>query len=279
MESLADISARLRRGREGDPVRYQLLRFSTKESIGFELARIPQGNRGLYYVLAAVGMFALAIGTAVRVRRTGNIATQHFYWLTVAFFGVFAISPSGRFDRLDWVFYWADAVAVLLLPPLFVHFTLFFPERPRPWLKSRVGPAVVPLLYLPALLLGGARLYAVARSSFDPRFYADVLASLNRFEPLYLSTCLAGLLVVARAFRQVRSVTARRQLRWIAWGTALGALPFTLGYAIPFAFGFGSSLQLELSAVPLGLIPLAFASAIVRYRLMDVEVIIKRSMV
>ena len=278
VETLDEVLQRLHRGREGEAVRYQVLRFGSSDFVDFQLARVPQGNRGLYYVLAAVGMFALVVGTLVRVRRAGNTATQHFYWLTVAFFGVFAISPSGRFDRLDWIFYWVDAIAVLLLPPLFVHFMLFFPERPRPWLRSRVGPAVVPLLYLPALLLGGARLYAVARASGDSRFY-DVLGSLNRFEPLYLSTCLAGLVVVAGAFRQVRSVTARRQLRWIAWGTVLGALPFTLGYAIPFALGVRSSVQLELSAIPLGLIPLAFASAIVRYRLMDVEVIIKRSMV
>ena len=36
---------------------------------------------------------------------------------------------------------------------------------------------------------------------------------------------------------------------------------------------------MELSAIPLSLIPLAFASAIVRYRLVDVEVIVKRALV
>ena len=36
---------------------------------------------------------------------------------------------------------------------------------------------------------------------------------------------------------------------------------------------------MELTAVPLGIMPLAFASAIVRYRLMDVEIILKRLLV
>ena len=36
---------------------------------------------------------------------------------------------------------------------------------------------------------------------------------------------------------------------------------------------------MELSVIPLSLVPLAFASALIRYRLMDVEVIVKRSLV
>lgn len=275
----ADVEAAHEGRRAGDAVKYTLARFGGEAPLEFELRAVPQGNRGLYYVLAGVGIFTLLVATAVRVRRPGNPATLHFFLLSIAFFGVFAFSHSGRFDRLDWVFYWADAVSVLLLPPLFAHFTLFFPERPRPWLQSRVGPAVVPLLYLPALLLLGVRLWAVARAALDPARYVGILQVLDRFEPLYLSSCLVGLLVVAQAFRQVRSVTARRQLRWIAWGTVLGALPFALGYAMPFALGVRPTLSMELFAVPLGLIPLAFASAIVRYRLMDVEVIVKRSMV
>jgi PAS domain S-box-containing protein len=55
--------------------------------------------------------------------------------------------------------------------------------------------------------------------------------------------------------------------------------PFALGYALPWAMGVEPSLPMQLSALPLSLIPLAFASAIVRYRLMDVEVIVKRALV
>ena len=146
-------------------------------------------------MLAAVGLFTLLVGAGVRLRRPSDPATLHFFWLSVAFFGVFAFSFSGRLDRLDWVFYWADAVAVLLLPPLFLHFTLFFPERPRAWLQSRVRPAGLCRCSTcrrccsaaPRLCGGGAR---VARTT---QFYVGgVVQALDRFEPLYLSALPGG---------------------------------------------------------------------------------------
>ena len=86
---------------------------------------------------------------------------------------------------------------------------------------------------------------------------------LDRLQLLYLSMCfLAGFITQTRALAHVRSITARRQLRWIAWGTGLGVTPFAVGYAIPYAFGADPSLPMQLSAVPLGLIPLSYASAI-----------------
>ena len=116
-----------------------------------------RGRTGSIFALAGVGLFTLLVGTGVRLRRPENQATLHFFWLSIAFFGVLTFSFSGRLDRLDWVFYWADVVAMLLLPPLFVHFALVFPERPDSWARSDTGRTLLPLLYLPALLLGGAQ--------------------------------------------------------------------------------------------------------------------------
>ena len=84
---------------------------------------------------------------------------------------------------------------------------------------------------------------------------------------------------MVRALGRVRSMTARRQLRWIVGGTTIGGLPFIAGYALPWVAGFEPGPQLGLLTIPLAFVPLAFASAVVRYRLMDVEVIIKRTVV
>src|SRR5262249_20639730 len=154
--------------------------------------------------------------------------------------------------------------------------TLVFPERP-PWRASGRLPYLLPVIYLPAFLLGLLRIVAVSRAAANGPAFSRALDVLDRAEHVYLFLCGAtSVFVLARAFGEITSLTGRRQLRWIASGTALGVGPFALGYALPWAFGIDPPLALQLTAIPLGLVPLAFASAIVRYRLRDVEVIIKR---
>jgi two-component system, NtrC family, sensor kinase len=280
IESPADVVAALHAVNREATLRYTILRLGSSEVIDVRLAPVPGGPGVLYFVLAAVGTFTLLVGAAVRVRRPRDPATLHFLWLSVAFFGLFTFSFSGRLDRLDWVFYWADAVSILVLPPLFLHFTLVFPERPKHWPAASSGWVLVWLAYVPAFLLGGARVAAVATSGRDGQAFAALTSRLDRLEFLYLAVCfVGGLAVLTRALSLVRTITARRQLRWIAWGTTFGAGPFALGYAVPYAVGVDPSLSMELSAIPLSLIPLAYASAIVRYRLMDIEVIVKRAVV
>lgn len=280
IESRDQVVDALHAAKDGETLTYAVLRMDAQQVFQLELEPLPKGAGGLYYVLASVGIFTLLVGAAVRFRRPENQATLHFFWLTVAFFGVLAFSFSGKLDRLDQVFYWGDAAALLLLPPLFVHFALVFPERPDSWVRSENARALVPLLYLPAMLLGSARVAIVARGGLDGESLGDALTRLESAEHLVLGASLvAGLTIMVRALGRVRSVTARRQLRWIVWGTALGAMPFVFGYALPFALGLPTWRELELTAVLLAIVPLAFASALVRYRLMDVEVIIKRALV
>jgi two-component system, NtrC family, sensor kinase len=280
VEAPADVTAAMHRASSGQPLKYTILRTKTPEMLTVTLAPIPSGARGLYYVLASVGIFSLIIGAGVRFRRPDNQATLHFFWLTVAFFGMLAFSFSGRLDTLDWVIYWADVVSMLLLPPLIVHFALVFPERPDSWAHTDAGRTALPALYVPALLLGAARVAALLRARQQGAVFSSVVTLVEHGELICLGIGLvAGLAIMIRALGRARSVTARRQLRWIVGGTAFGAVPFVFGYAVPYALGFTPWRGADLTAVLLGVVPLAFASAIVRYRLMDVEVIIKRALV
>ncbi|MGE3509178.1 MAG: ATP-binding protein [Vicinamibacterales bacterium] len=278
VELSADVIAFQHQGQPGTTLVYSLVRLADRQVLSVTLAPIA-APRTMYFVLAAVGLFTLLVGASVRLRRPHDQATLHFFWLCVTFFGAFTFSFNGPLDRLDWVFYWGDAIAMTMLPPLLLHFTLVFPER-SPWRRSPRARVWVPLLYLPALVLGLARVVAVSRGArHDGGGFSQTIDLLDRAEPVYLLACgIAAVAVLARAFGEITSLTGRRQLRWIAWGTVLGVGPFVFGYALPWSLGTEPPLALQLTAVPLGLVPLAFASAIVRYRLRDVEVIIKRGL-
>ncbi len=278
VEKVEQVQAALLGATRSTPLSYAVLRLGEQRMLNVEVAPVPAGNLTLYVVGAAIGIFTLLVGASVRLRRPHDQATLHFFWLCLAFFGTLTFSYS-RLDRLDWYFYWADVVATLLLAPLFLHFTFAFPDRPESWVRG-AGKRLVVLLYVPAGLLFIVNVIAVGRLSVNTQLYSRVLTMLDWVSPLYLSVfMIVGLVVLTLAMDRVRSATARRQLRWIIWGTAFGAGPFAIGYALPYALGLRVSLPMELSVIPLSLVPLAFASALIRYRLMDVEVLVKRSLV
>ena len=278
VETPADVVVALHAGQPGTELTYSLLRFGQARLYDVILRPVPTGATAVYFVLVAIGVFTLLVGASVRFGRPGNKATLHFFWLSVAFFGMFAFSFSGRLDRLDWVFYWADAISTLVLAPMFVHFALVFPERAPGWVRDRLGWLLLPLVYAPAVVLGLVQAAVLAGDARSAVFTTRVEV-VWRLEYAYLATCaIAGLALMILTLRRVPSVTSKRQLRWIVWGAVPAGLPFALGYAFPWALGFDTA-RLDLTAIPLSLIPLAFAAAIVRYRLRDVEVIIKRGLV
>jgi len=66
-------------------------------------------------------------------------------------------------------------------------------------------------------------------------------------------------------------------LKWVTRGTLLAVLPFTLFYAVPFLLDLNPPrLLTNLAGLSLVFLPLTFSWAIVRYRLMDTDLIFKR---
>ncbi|HEU5131700.1 MAG TPA: GAF domain-containing protein, partial [Pyrinomonadaceae bacterium] len=88
---------------------------------------------------------------------------------------------------------------------------------------------------------------------------------------------VAGAVLLVRTFVKAKSTIARQQVKWVAWGTLLAITPFILLYAIVYLFGAPTDRWLtDVAILPLGLIPFAFGYSVMRYRLMDVELVVRR---
>ena len=276
--SQARLEAVLASRRSGDRLSYSLLREKERRALAVVVEPLPRGNVSAFYYLALAGFFSLIVGTIVMLRRPVDRISLHFYAVCVLFFLAYSISHTGRLDFADWTLLWIDLLARLFLPVTFLHFCLAFPERRtgahRLWL--------VPALYMPGLVLAGAAAMSLALGAAGEgtgTLWA-IVATLDRTQPLYF----AGYFVVAfsvllDAHRRTRGLVQRRQVKWLLWGTAAGVFPFLALYALPYALGREPGLAMQLGGWgPLALIPLSLAYAVVKHRLMDVELIIRRSL-
>lgn len=225
--------------------------------------------------LRVVGLLYLFIGLFIFVRRWNAPRAVHFYVFCLVSFILYSFHFSGKLDAFDWEVYWSNIVARLLAPALLLHFALVFPRRRESsiwtWtLRAYAYAAPVALLFVHVSV-------AVRALGFVPWLGARL--ALDKIELTYLGSCflLAGI-EFFRSYRETPSGVLRQQLKWLTGGTLAGTLPFTFLYIAPFVFETVSRSWMKFSVLSLVLIPLCFGYAIIRYRLMDVDIIFKRGL-
>lgn len=228
-------------------------------------------DRSLLQFTRVIGLVYLAIGLYVLFRRWTAPRATHFYVFCLVSFALNTFHYTGKLDLLDWTIYWGNILAEALQPALFLHFALVFPEeRLRAWNRRWL----LPLIYAPAIGVVGIRLFALFfwQATFALRLRLDQLATA------YVATyfVLAAVLFL-RSYARANTPLLRQQLKWLTRGTMLAVLPFTVLYAIPFLTGIPvPGLLQKIAGLSLVFLPLTFSWAIVRYRLMDTDLIFKR---
>ena len=228
-------------------------------------------DRGLAQGLRVIGLIYLIIGFYVLFRRWGAPRATHFYLFCLVSFALYALKYTGKLDPLDQIVFWCNVLAESLQPALFLHFALSFPEERLKKLRRRW---LLPMVYAPGAALLGLWLIAITR------WQATGLLNhrLNQTATAYDATFyLLAALLFLRSYSRADSPLLRQQLKWVTRGTLLAVLPFTLFYAIPYLLDLHPPrLLTNLAGLSLVFLPLTFSWAIVRYRLMDTDLIFKR---
>jgi two-component system, NtrC family, sensor kinase len=248
------------------------------QSFTLSLVTVPEKNPFLDY-LRLTALLYLAIGLFIFVRRWNAPRAIHFYLFCLASFILYSFHPTlkvdalGRWSTFDQEIYWGSAIALLLQPALLVHFALVFPER-----RKRLAPVLAVIYLLPALLF--ALHLSVAKGWFGFRPWLGARITLTQYELAYMALYfLAAGGVFLRRYLRAPSGILRQQLKWVTAGTFAGIVPFLGGYIGPYLWlGGAVPAWTKLCVFSLVLIPLCFGYAIIRYRLMDVDIIFKRGL-
>ncbi len=250
-----------------------------RNGIEFQKSRIyiqPAARDSSIYYQYFVGAFYLFIGLFVYYRRTSAAKSRHFFLLCLFSFVANCFHYSGKLNTFDEIVYWANLAANLFVPAIFLHFCLSFRRTPS-WLARRWTWL---LLYLPSVLL---LVFVVASAEEVLRFRSPLFETRWLLDRVIVGFSVLGYLAGAAAlaldFRRTDDPMARRQLKYLRNGAFVGLVPFALLYALPYSAGFIPNHVMSLSVLSLGLIPLTWAYAITRYRLMDVDIIFQQGYV
>jgi len=304
VNSISDASAELRKHRVGDTVPYLVRRGPCPSGIGMseegaDVRTVPlklasQRLGGTTYLYAAIlGFLFFFIGLFVFRKRPEDRAARIFFLLCVLFllFFVCRLRPAS--------YWWIDAfvqntgtVSLFLLPAVFLHFFLIFPRpkqfhfaqpdewtredppRWKVWLQNflSASPGLLYLLYaVPPVVF----LYDVFRQLRGDKVSILSGAPLSSWALLgdYL---ILGLASLAHSAFTLPDARERRQAFHVFVGTILGTLPYLLlGIVLPSAFN--TDEYVFYGIVPMILIPLTFAYAIVRFQMLNIRFVVRRT--
>ncbi len=303
VKSSSDASAELRRHRIGENVTYLVRNGPCPaqprvdapgelRSVRLQLSSERLGGRTYLYAVV-VGFLFFLIGLFVFLRVPGDRSAQIFFLLCVLFliFFVCRLRPAS--------YWWIDVfvqntgtVSLFLLPAVFLHFFLVFPRpkrlhiartdewtgEPPPRWKVRVqdflsaSPALLYLIYaVPPFVF----LYDVFRQVQGEK--VTVLSGAPLSSWILLGDYLVlGLVALAHSAFTLEEPRERRQAFHVFVGTIVGTVPFVLFFIVlPSAFGIDEYAFYGI--IPMILIPLTFAYAIVRFQMLNVRVIVRRT--
>ncbi|MGA3264011.1 MAG: ATP-binding protein [Terracidiphilus sp.] len=244
----------------------------TRGDIPLETVVIPEPlDRSLALGLRVIGLIYLAIGIYVLFRRWTAPRATHFYLYCLVSFALYTLKYTGKLDGLDWSVFWCNVLAESLQPALFLHFALSFPEERirklrRHWL--------LPLVYAPGAGLLGLWIWTIETRQATGLLLHRMNQTSTGYDAVFYVLAAAFFL---RSYSRADTPLLRQQLKWLTRGALLAIVPFTLFYAIPFLFDLHMpSLLTNIAGFSIVFLPLTFSWAIVRYRLMDTDLIFKR---
>ncbi len=247
-----------------------------------ELGRRRIGDTSYLYAVL-LGFVFFAVGVFVLVRQPRLPASRVFFNLCALFllFLVCRLRPAS-YSWVDSLVLTTGTIALLLLPTVFLHFFMIFPrpiwEWRRDFLADTVGwiahysRQLLPLYAIPPLVYGVTVFWARRQGGELPLISG---APMTNWWVMvgFMALGLGALGISAAKLPESRE---RRGAGIVFIGALFGVVPF-----IVLAVGFPSFLHTErflfYGVVPLILVPLTFAYAIIRFQLLNIRVILRKS--
>ncbi len=234
----------------------------------------------LFIIVTTIAGYAFWILGVFVIGSKPNDKAAVLLFLTLVTFSVAILSTSGHYGRgSDWIGY-IDRISHVLSylwgSIFFLQFMMNFPFE-----ASKGTKRISYLMYLVISVfsvLASYTCYVTLRDLNTP--WHEVNEEIWKISEMILFACLiAGTLILIIKYMRMSDKESKRKIEWIFWGIALGVGPFIIFWLVPNIFELKYMISEEFILAFLLVVPVSFAIAVVKYHVLDIEVIIKRSII
>jgi serine phosphatase RsbU (regulator of sigma subunit) len=234
-----------------------------------------------YAYACLLGFCFFLVGLFVLARQPRQRASRVFFLLCCFFLLLLVcrLRPAS-YSQIDALVFTTGTAALVLLPACFLHFFLIFPrpvERLEHWLqpsgRSHWVRFLTAVYLLPVLVLVAH--YLVSALLEDPLPLVSGAPVVSWW--ILAAYMVLGLALLATNSRRLASPRERRGALLVLLGSVFGLLPFLI-MVVAFPSLLHSDRFVYSGTAPLILVPLTFAYAIVRFQILDIRVILQKSL-
>ncbi len=292
--SVADIPMYLETAGVGGTLTYYYQKTSYSFADNFYYAdlrnidTLPRWTPSIIF-LTLVGLIWLSVGVFVLFKQGSRAPfVLHFAIICLAAFVFHVYRTLNLGQDFDLAVNLLDDIAFAFFAPLFLHFCLRYPvhsdifDRQRWKTLALYVPAAIISLGLIVLSLGPHVLpVSVGRAIIVLTASYKILPILSQILTVHFVAGISiGAGVLIWRFLSNRQTIVRQRLKWAMWGTIFSIVPILLLQIVRrFVYLPDDTVTAALTTLPLALIPLSFGHSVVRYRLMDVDVVVRRALV
>lgn len=267
----------------GDTVPYLVRSGGHIFEVEVEMGRRTIGDVA-YLAACLLGLTFFLVGSFVVIRQPRMPAARVFATMCSLFmlFLVCRLRPAS-YSWVDSFVLTTGTVALLFLPASFLHFFLIFPRPIWEWRRdpiadvlgwiARKSQRMAPLYLLPPLVyiatFGWSKLTGQSLALISGAPAANWWVMVG-----YMVLGLGALYISSRYLPDVQQ---RRGPGLVFLGSLFGVAPFII-LAVFFPSFFKTERFLFYGVLPLILVPITFAYAIIRFQLLDIRVILRKSL-
>ena len=270
VNSVKDAMNTLNEYGNGDIVTYTIYR--NGEVLKFDVEVYKYFNV-LGVIFSLLGVSFLVVGFLVGYSKPKEITSQIFFFLSCCAAMGFSFIPNvNLFWTNQWFLIINNQIGIIMFFPLFIHFFLTYPIK----FDSKYRKFIISFIYLFVLVLAILTLFFLTEKN-------NIFVYILNFSLLiYFLFGFTFFLLSYRKLTILKEEQLKKPLKIILRGFLIGALGFLyLAFApniLPMSIFISSSIALLPTALVLA-IPISFGYSIFRYKILDTEFIVKRSIV